>query len=128
MGKVINVLIIEDDADIIKYFASVVEFLFGEQVQLTFATSLEEAYGVFDRLIRENLDLIFVDACLRSQRPNSMPLIKYIIRSFSGPIYAMSCNQHYVQPLLEAGCSATCTKRELPHKIEVLLKITLQAS
>ena len=124
MGKGINVLIIEDDSDIRKYFVSVVELLFGEKVQLTFATGLEEAFDVFNRINQKGLDLIFVDACLRSQRPNSMPLISHITQNYFGPIYAMSCNKHYVAPLLKAGCNATCTKRELPHKIEILLKAT----
>ena len=121
MEQEITVLIIEDDPDIRRYFENTAEFLFSEKVCIAFATGLGDAQVLFEKLIEAGLDMIFIDACLGSRIPNSMPLIKFISTNFQGPIYAMSCNKTFIAPLLRAGCTDTCSKQKFYRPIEQLL-------
>lgn len=128
MEQGIKILIIEDDPDVIHYLECVAELLFGAKVILYFATKLDEGFNQFNDLSLERLDMVFIDACLESQKPDTIPLVKYIAKLFAGPIYAMSGNNHFNQKLILAGCNGVCSKRELPHRIEEFLQEELQAS
>ncbi len=122
MAQGIKVLIIEDDPEIRRYFDDIINALFHEKVDCTFATNIEEARELFEHLLGEGLNMIFVDACLNSNQPNSMPLISHFRLRYQGPIFAMSCNQHYIYPLLRAGCGDSCAKVELPRAIDKYLR------
>lgn len=122
MALEVKVLIIEDDSDTRNYFAEIIKLFFGKRVNCIFASSLIEAREAFEKHLSGGIDMIFIDACLQSTRPNSMPLVKHIISSYSGPLFAMSSSQHYISPLLKAGCNSYCLKNKLPECIDKYLR------
>jgi len=89
-----------------------------ERVSLAQKDYLESEHPSIEIMVADNIDsakeclkiygrglsLIILDACLQSDKPNSMPLIaesrKY---GFSGPIIASSESTDYVQILVKAG-------------------------
>lgn len=97
---------------------------------------LETPEGVFDVLHAEDLDtgsklfnensnkinLVVVDACVPGSHPNSMLLIKEIIRSgFKGPVVATSSNPDFNNILIEAGATHKVAKGKTgPFVLELL--------
>jgi len=122
MAQEIKVFIIEDDIGTRNYFAEVIELFFGARVSCTFASGIEDAIATFERLLNNGIDIIFVDACLNSTRPNSMPLVRHIANFYQGPILAMSGNKNFIYPLLEAGCSHHCAKDKFFNVIDEFLR------
>lgn len=91
------------------------------QVELIPATTIEEAYKLFDEHGR-TLAAIAVDGRLHSETPNTPPLIQHILESgYQGPIIAISAGFNDV--LMQAGCTREATKRELPEVMEEILSL-----
>jgi len=83
---------------------------------------LDDVNPIFEKVLQTNL--IVMDACVCSRRPNSMPLIKRLREAgYKNPIIAASESDKCSDLLLEAGASHKAEKREVPKLVLQLLNI-----
>src|SRR3989338_8254380 len=98
-----KVLIVEDSYAYYSRYISDLEDLEGT-VRMLLARGLTDAW----RLFSENTDVdeIVMDACVHSQEPDTMPLVKRIREAgYSGHIIANSNSSRNNKVLLEVGCN-----------------------
>ncbi len=98
-----KVLIVEDSHGYYSRYRSDLEDLTSE-VQMLLAWKISQAWELFSQ--NSDLDVIIVDACMHSQEPDTMPLVKKIREAgYKGHIVANSNSSKNNKVLLEAGCN-----------------------
>lgn len=100
-----KVLIVEDDS----FFMRIMAERLSGKAEVLQATTLGVGEQIFDQ--NPDLALILMDACVPGDRPNSMPLVQKIRRSFTGPIIATSSDPRFRKILLQAGCNHEADKQ-----------------
>ncbi len=85
----------------------------GTKIEVLSAKTLEEAAELFKQYA-DNTSIVIMDACIIEKTPNTMNLIKEIIKSgFTGPIVASSNNEEYNEILVAAGATHSTEKSEM---------------
>jgi len=78
-------------------------------IEVLRAVTLKEAADFFQS--NPDIDLIIIDACVQSEFPNTMPLVKKIITSgYIKPIIACSSVLFYREELINAGATHQANK------------------
>jgi len=113
------VLIIEDDKVVALTQRHCLE---DEGVEVLWANTIETARQILKERAKE-ISLIILDACLQSDKPNSMVLIPEARNNgFNGIIIASSGNDEYSQTLLRAGANYKSDKVDTPKMALLVLK------
>lgn len=82
----------------------------GINIEVLSAKTIEEADRLFNQYAK-NIEIIIMDACVPGKTPNTMNLIKEILKSgFTGPIVASSSNEEYNEVLVSAGATHSAEK------------------
>jgi len=96
-----KILVIDDDQATSKYFEGVTK----GKIKIISAYTISEGEKKFFEVINE-IDFVAVDACIESNHPDSMDLIKKIVNSgFDRPIIAISSDDSFNNILLSAGAT-----------------------
>lgn len=92
-----------------------------DKVELLQAFDLEDG----ERTFRENPDisLVVMDACIASDEPDSMMLLKKIRETFAGPIIAASADPNFRKFLVKEGCSHQAPKAQVPSLVCMILGV-----
>ena len=90
--------------------------------QLIRARTLSEAIRFFSR--DPEVNLIVMDACVNSDQPNTMPLIKaFQTIGYAKPIIAASTSSLFRQQLVDAGATHQASKIDVPRMALNLLNL-----
>jgi len=109
-----KVLLVEDYPAWIK----IIKEDLGGAAEVLSATTVEEAEKMFED--NPDIALIIMDACVPGDEINTLPLVKKIRETFTGPIIAISANDLYRKKLVEAGCTCECEKKKVRSMIRHL--------
>lgn len=90
------------------------------KVEVVSALNVEQAKAAFERY---RFAAIAVDACLGTDRPNTVALVEEFRRSYGGPMVAISGDLEFRHQLLDAGCNYECEKIQFPALILIVLEI-----
>jgi hypothetical protein len=112
-----KVLAIEDDWHYHDYWKEKL----GDKVELISAFSIEEAEEKF--AANPDVAAIVVNACVRSDEPNTPPLVRKFRATFTGPMFAVSCLSAYKKKLMLAGCDYQSGRGDLPEILGRVLGI-----
>lgn len=112
-----KVLIVEDVELYQKRYAQMLK----GKVELLQALDLKDGKRLF--LENPDISLVVMDACISEDTPNSIPLVKKIRETFTGPIIAASADPSYRKFLVDAGCSHQAPKADVPSLICTILGI-----
>ena len=90
-------------------------------VEFLHTLSIETAEETFAQN-KGGIDDIVVIACMNSDKPNTMPLIRKFREASKVPIMGVSQFQQFRVQLKKAGCTHESTREELPKKLLEMLK------
>jgi DNA-binding response OmpR family regulator len=110
-----KVLIVEDYPDMNKAY----EYGMRDNFELLFAVNHEQALDLFAK--NNDVDLIVMDACLKGDVPDTIPLVTEFRKTFTGPIIATSSSVEYRKALLNAGCTFQCEKSQVAQRAREIL-------
>lgn len=116
-----KVLVVEDYEDIQELYRIELAGKAYGKVDMISAFSIQEAKEHF--ACHPDVDLIVMDACLVGLKPNTLPLVKEMRKTFTGPMIAASASPEYRQQLVEAGCDYEAPKGDVPKKVIEILKL-----
>ncbi|MDP2668341.1 MAG: response regulator [bacterium] len=120
MPKKCKVLVVEDKE---RYQYGWADAL-GEKIEVLHAFTIEEGRRLFDA--NPDIDAVVMDACVPGNEPNSIPLVKYIRKSFKGPVIAASTEKIFRERLIEAGCNFESEKDRVPAIVNEVLALRFQ--
>ncbi len=117
-----NVLVIDDSWD---YQTKCAKEIHGD-VAVMGAQTLRQGEEMFGKLV---WDLIVMDGWIDSAGtiydiPNSIPLLRKIRETFTGPIIAASGSPHARKKLMREGCDHEASKNEVPKKVMEILGLS----
>lgn len=110
-----KILIVEDR----QFYHELWSRSLGDKVLILGAYTIEEAEALF--AANPELALIVMDACVPGDWPTTLPLVRKIRETFSGPMIAVSSESAYRRKLMERGCDHESDKDDLPQKILEIL-------
>jgi len=103
------VLIIEDSKTVALTQKRCLE---DERIEVLWAETIEKAKNILKERAKE-ISVIILDACLQSEKPNTMCLIPEArARGFRGSIITSSSNDDYSQTLMRAGATYKSDKTD----------------
>ncbi|MEO6077708.1 MAG: response regulator [Candidatus Andersenbacteria bacterium] len=111
-----TVLIIEDSPEAHSLFTQTL----GNIAIILSAQTLEEAKALFTQHSKD-ISIIVVDGCVPGNTLNTIPLIRMIRKTFTGPMIAASSRPAFREEMVEAGCTHQATKWKVSGKILELL-------
>lgn len=101
-----KVIIFEDHERVLQVYRELADDL--ESVTFIFCTNVIDATPGFLRQhfeAEEHPAVVVMDACLPGDTPNTIPLVRAIRQmGYSGPLVAVSSDDHYNQLLCQVGC------------------------
>ncbi|MEX0622146.1 MAG: hypothetical protein WD187_04145 [Candidatus Woykebacteria bacterium] len=111
-----KVLLVEDDDD----FIEVVEIGLRSYCDLIVATTEAEARVLFREYLG-TIDIIVMDACLHTTKPNTQQLTSGFRAQFDGIILASSRSSYFGQQIVEAGADRWVPKHEVLKEVRKLV-------
>jgi DNA-binding NtrC family response regulator len=115
-----KVLIVEDDV----FEQDRCQKTLHSKLEVISAYSVKEAEKAFAD--NPNIAAIAVNACVPGCQINTILLIKQLRLAFAGPIIATSGIPSFRKKLVEAGCSHSCEKWDLPSELCKILGVKLE--
>jgi DNA-binding response OmpR family regulator len=111
-----TVLIIEDSPEAHDIFTRRLK----DNVIILPAQTLEEAEALFTQHGKD-ISIIVVDGCVPGNVLNTIPLIRMMRKTFTGPIIASSSRPAFREEMVAAGCTHQAQKLDVPAEILKLL-------
>jgi len=91
-----------------------------EKVEFIHELTIETARESFAE--HHDIAVIITIACMASDKPNTMDMVKGFREKFKGPMVAVSQYPKYRKKLRDAGCDHACPREDVVAKILELLK------
>lgn len=112
-----KVLIVEDGKQHQQEYTKALQ----DKVELLQAFDFEDGERMF--LENPDISLVVMDACIASDKPNSIRLLKKIRETFAGPIIAASADPSFRNFLVKEGCSHQAPKAQVPSLVCTILGV-----
>lgn len=122
-----KVLVVDDEPIAAQIVKAISGRLLGGVLEVIGAQNLTDAELLFQEHAPD-LKCIMVDACLVGDTPDTEPFVRMVREAgYTGPMIAISRDEHYCDQLVAAGCSHQCHKKHprFPHVIAKAMGIAI---
>ncbi len=115
-GEAIKVLVVEDKKAVCDFWQEVFQ---NTGLVILWAATLKAAVDLF--AANPDVKVVVMDGCLEGDGLDTLPLVRLIRQSFTGPMIATSSLPEYQEQLRKAGCSHESDKGKLPFELLSIL-------